>query len=117
MAGVQVAQVTNGTVSVGDWVRELPASHFQPCVCCLCRPPGGLRPSWRVRGITMERGRAYLWFGGERAYPADEYERVAAPHGSALEPLPMNGHASVALLLPDSAALSRLTVARGAATD
>jgi hypothetical protein len=34
-----MAAVANGVVRVDDWVRELPASHFQPCWCCLCRPP------------------------------------------------------------------------------
>jgi hypothetical protein len=117
MAGVQVAQVVNGTVCVGDWVRELPASHFQPCVCCLCRPPGGSRQSGRVRGIQVEQGRAYLWFGGERVFPADEFERIAAPQGSSHEAMAINGHASLAALLRDSAAGRRLMVYGGAANE
>lgn len=76
---IGVACVANGQVSVGDWVRELPASHFQPCYCCLCRPPGGERPILQIRGIHERRGAAYLRFADEDGYPAQEYERVAPP--------------------------------------
>ena len=76
---VRVAEVANGTVRVGDWVRELPARHFQPCSCCLCYPPAGTRPIYRVRGVYIEQGRHYLRLGGEHRYPAEEFERVDAP--------------------------------------
>ena len=74
-----MAAGANGVVRVDDWVRELPASHFQPCWCCLCRPPGGIRPIFRVRAIEREQGRAYLRFDGEHRYPAEEFERVEPP--------------------------------------
>ena len=75
----RMAEVANGTVRVGDWVRELPARHFQPCSCCLCYPPAGTRPIYRVRRIDIERGRQYLRLGGEHHYPAEEFERVDPP--------------------------------------
>ena len=74
-----MAAVANGVVRVDDWVRELPASHFQPCCCCLCRPPGGSRPIFRVRAIEREQGRTYLRFDGEQRYPGEEFERVEPP--------------------------------------
>ena len=80
MAGeAGTAPVANGRVRVGDWVRELPAAHFQPCHCCLCRPPSGARPILRVRAIEVQEGRAYLRFAGEDRYPAEEFERVDVP--------------------------------------
>lgn len=60
-------------------MRELPASHFQPCYCCLCRPPSGVRPSLRVAGIDVGHDRVYLKFEDEGAFPADEYEKVDPP--------------------------------------
>jgi hypothetical protein len=73
------ARVANGEVRPGDWVRELPASHFQPCYCCLCRPPLGVRPSLRVAGIELSQERVYLRLEGDGAFPADEYEKVDPP--------------------------------------
>ena len=66
-------------VRVGDWVGELPAKHFQPCSCCLCRPPGGARPIFRVRAVECEEGRTHLRFDGQHRYPAEEFERVDPP--------------------------------------
>lgn len=63
----------------GDWVRELPAEHFQPCYCCLCKPPSGERPVFQVEGVVEESGRAYLVLVDEGEFPADEFERVSAP--------------------------------------
>lgn len=60
-------------------MRELPATHFQPCYCCLCRPPSGVRPSLRVAGVDVGRDRVYLKFEDEGAFPADEYEKVDPP--------------------------------------
>ena len=80
--GDQAARVANGEVRPGDWVRELPASHFQPCYCCLCRPPSGVRPTLRVAGIDVTSDRVYLRFEDDGAFPADEYEKVdPPPHG------------------------------------
>ena len=74
-----VAYVANGLVRVGDWVRELPATHFQPCSCCLCRPPAGARPIYRIGGIEVHGGRSYLRFVTEHRHLADEFERVEPP--------------------------------------
>ena len=82
----RVARVSNGPVRVGDWVAELPASHFQPCACCLCRPPAGARPVFRIRAIESDGGRTYLRFGREHRYAADEFERVELP-GNAIDPV------------------------------
>jgi hypothetical protein len=77
--GDKFARVANGEVRPGDWVRELPASHFQPCYCCLCRPPAGVRPSLRVADIDITQDRVYLRFEGDGSFPADEYEKVDPP--------------------------------------
>jgi hypothetical protein len=105
----QTAQVANGTVRVGDWVRELPAEHFQPCDCCLCNPPDGVRPAWQVQRITVERGNARLWFGDDRGYPSDEYEWVTAPELSEEfeQPSAPGGPVDFARFLRDPAALAR----------
>jgi hypothetical protein len=50
-------------------------------------------------------------------FPADEFERIAAPEGSSNEATAINGHASLAALLRDSAAGRRLMVYGGAVND
>lgn len=73
------AEVVDGVVHIGDWVRERPADHFQPCYCCLCRPPGGERPIMEVRGIDVRNDVVYLRFADQSAFPADEFERAPSP--------------------------------------
>jgi hypothetical protein len=103
-----MAGVANGVVRVDDWVRELPATHFQPCACCLCRPPGGARPAFRIRAIELEHGRTYLRFDGEQRYPAEEFERVEPP-GKGSEPVIIGSDpAANAALLRDPEALARV---------
>jgi hypothetical protein len=72
-----VAQVSNGQVRVGDWVRELPAPHhIQPCACTLCRQvPDELRQA-QVRGIGERDGAMYIVLDNGYECPADELERV-----------------------------------------
>ena len=70
------AEVANGRVAVGEYVRELPANHIQPCDCCLCRPRGGERPLMRVQGIGERNGVVYLQLDHDYECPADEVERV-----------------------------------------
>jgi hypothetical protein len=103
-----MAGVANGVVRIDDWVRELPASHFQPCACCLCSPPGGTRPIFRVRAIELEQGRTYLRFDGEHRYAAEEFERAEAP-GAGAEPVAIGSDPAVnAALLRDPEALARV---------
>lgn len=103
-----MARVANGTVRVDDWVCELPAAHFQPCWCCLCRPPGGTRPIFRVRAIELERGRTYLRFDGEQRYPAEEFERVEPP-GEGPDPVVIRSDPGInSALLRDPIELRRL---------
>jgi hypothetical protein len=102
------AGVANGLVRVDDWVRELPATHFQPCSCCLCRPPGGTRPIFRVEGIEREQGRTYLRVDGENRYPAEEFERVEPPSNAADPVVIGSNPAANAALLRDPEALARL---------
>jgi hypothetical protein len=103
-----MAGVANGLVRVDDWVRELPASHFQPCACCLCRPPGGTRPIFRIRAIEVEQGRTYLRFEGEQRYPAEEFERVEPPGTTGADPVVIGRDpAANAALLRDPEALAR----------
>jgi len=73
----EVAQVTNGTVRVGDWVRELPAlHHIQPCACTLCRPvPDEMRRA-QVRAIGERAGALFVVLENGYECPADEVERV-----------------------------------------
>jgi hypothetical protein len=103
-----MAGVANGVVRVDDWVRELPASHFQPCACRLCRPPGGTRPIFRVRAIDLEQGRTYLRFDGEHRYAAEEFERVEPPGRGADLVVIGSDPAANAALLRDPEALSRM---------
>ncbi len=70
------APVSNGHARVGDLVRELPATHIQPCACCLCRPPGGERPALRIYGIAQRDGVLYLRLDDDYECPADELELV-----------------------------------------
>jgi hypothetical protein len=103
-----MARVANGVVRVNDWVRELPASHFQPCACCLCRPPGGTRPIFRVRAIEVEQGRTYLRFGGEHRYAAEEFERPEPPGPGAAPVVIAGDPAANAALLRDPETLARV---------
>lgn len=103
-----MAEVANGLVRVDDWVRELPATHFQPCACCLCSPPGGTRPIFRVRAIEREQGRTYLRFDSERRYAADEFERVDSPGNGADRVVVGSDPAASAALLRDPEALARV---------
>jgi len=74
------AQVSNGVVRVGDWVRELPAlHHIQPCVCTLCRAQPDEERMVQVQAIGQRDGQAYLLLPGGYECPADEVERVARP--------------------------------------
>ena len=70
------ALVANGWVKVGDYVRELPAQHIQPCSCCLCRPIGGERPSLRVHAIRTRDHMVFLQLDDDYECPADEVELV-----------------------------------------
>ena len=70
------AKVSNGVVKVGDFVRELPANHLQPCACCLCRPPGGERPPLLIMAIIERDGTTYLRLDQDYECPAEELERV-----------------------------------------
>ena len=97
-----------GVIQVDDWVRELPATHFQPCSCCLCRPPGGTRPIFRVRAIEREQGRTYFRFDGEQRYPAEEFERVDPPAKGADPVVIRNDPAANAALLREPEALARM---------
>lgn len=73
------ARVANGFVAVSDWVRELPARHFQPCYCCLCKPEGGERPIMRVDGIVHRNGATFLRVPEQGEISAEEFERVEPP--------------------------------------
>jgi hypothetical protein len=71
------AEVSNGVVHVGDWVRELPAKHhIQPCACCLCRDQPGVERNVQVRAIGQRDGTAYVVLTGGYECPAAEVERV-----------------------------------------
>jgi hypothetical protein len=74
-----VAPVANGSVRVHDWVRELPAKHFQPCYCCLCAPAGGERPIRQVKGIVQRNGKTMLSIPDLGEIDSDEFERVNPP--------------------------------------
>ena len=76
------AQVANGFVAVRDWVRELPANHFQPCYCCLCRPQGGERPAMQVQGIVRRNGTTFLQVPDLGEIASCELERVDPPGGA-----------------------------------
>ena len=72
------AQVSNGVVHIGDWVRELPAPHhIQPCACCLCREqPDEVRRA-QVHAIGERDGMTYLVLAHGYECPAEEVERIA----------------------------------------
>lgn len=80
---MSTVSLVNGPVRPGDWVRERPATHhFQPCYCCLCRPPSGERPVYRVKDIFggVSKDQAFLRLtDGEGHFPADEFELASAP--------------------------------------
>jgi len=71
------ARVANGVVRVGDWVRELPASHhIQPCACVLCQQvllPEGER-NVQVQAIGHRNGTVYLLLPDGYECPAAEVE-------------------------------------------
>jgi hypothetical protein len=71
------ALVSNGTVRVGDRVRELPAPHhIQPCACTLCRPRRDEERIVRVQAIGSRDGLVYVVLPGAYECPALEVERV-----------------------------------------
>ena len=71
------AEVANGIVRVGDWVRELPAPHhIQPCACTLCRDRPDSERNIQVRAIGQRDGTIYVVLTGGYECPADEVERV-----------------------------------------
>ncbi len=73
------AQVSNGTVHVGDHVRELPAlHHIQPCACTLCRERPPEERVVPVQAIGSRGGMVYVLLPGAYECPALEVERVDA---------------------------------------
>jgi hypothetical protein len=71
------AQVSNGLVHVGDWVRELPAAHhIQPCACTLCRERPDDERIVRVQAIGSRDGMVYVVLPGAYECPAIEVERI-----------------------------------------
>jgi hypothetical protein len=71
------AQVSNGTVRVGDRVRELPAGHhIQPCACTLCRQRPEDERVVPVQAIGSRNGMVYVVLPGAYECPAVEVERV-----------------------------------------
>jgi hypothetical protein len=74
---LQEAQVSNGVVRVGDFVRELPAlHHIQPCACTLCRDRPDDERIVRVQAIGSRDGLVYVVLPGAYECPALEVERV-----------------------------------------
>jgi hypothetical protein len=73
------ARTSNGVVRVGDWVRELPATHhIQPCACTLCRERPDEERVVRVDAIGSRNGTVYVVLSGAYECPALELERVDA---------------------------------------
>lgn len=73
------ARVSNGTVRVGDSVRELPAEHhIQPCACTLCRQRPESERVLRVAAIGSRNGTVYVVLPGAYECPALEVERIDA---------------------------------------
>jgi hypothetical protein len=71
------AHVSNGTVRVGDRVRELPAPHhIQPCACTLCRKRPEHERILPVQAIGSRNGMVYVVLPGAYECPAGEVERV-----------------------------------------
>ena len=71
------AEVSNGVVRIGDWVRELPAPHhIQPCACCLCREGPEEDRLVQVQAIGERAGSTYVVLDSGYECPADELERV-----------------------------------------
>ena len=69
--------VSNGLVRVGDFVRELPATHhIQPCACVLCRERPERERIVQVQAIGQRDGTAYVVLPGGYECPAAEVERV-----------------------------------------
>jgi hypothetical protein len=74
---VAQADVVNGTVRVGDWVRELPAAHhIQPCACVLCRPMPGVNRDVQVRALGRRDGKVFVVLDEGYECPALEVEKV-----------------------------------------
>lgn len=105
-----MTRLVNGSVNPGDWVRERPAGHhFQPCYCCLCRPPSGERPVFQVESIVSGPAvdRPYLRLVDEGEFPAEEFELAPSPprrttaHTAGTNRVDLRG-------LPDREALRRL---------
>ena len=72
------AEVSNGIVRVGDWVRELPAPHhIQPCACVLCRDQPEAERVVQVQAIGARETSAFLILDDGYECPALEVERVA----------------------------------------
>jgi hypothetical protein len=73
------ATVANGVVQVGDWVRELPATHhIQPCACYLCRPLPDADRNVQVQAIGRRDGTVYVVLHDGYECPALEVERIPA---------------------------------------
>jgi hypothetical protein len=74
---LEEAPVANGIVRVGDWVRELPATHhIQPCACTLCRVRPDEERNVRVLGIGRRNGTIYVLLPEGYECPASEVERA-----------------------------------------
>ena len=77
LLNLKEADVSNGTVRVGDRVRELPAlHHIQPCACTLCRKRPDNERVVRVAAIGSRNGTVYVVLPGAYECPALEVERV-----------------------------------------
>lgn len=68
--------VANGTACVGDFVRELPAAHIQPCACCLCGEGG--RPPRRLMAVADYEGMPWVLLDNEESAAAVDVERIHA---------------------------------------
>ena len=87
---LEEAEVSNGTVRVGDRVRELPAPHhIQPCACTLCRERPEEERVMRVSAIGSRSGTVYLVLPGGIRVPGAggrarrDLSALTAPIGSA----------------------------------
>lgn len=76
-SNLEQATVSNGVVRIGDWVRELPASHhIQPCACILCRERPDAERVLQVQAIGERAGTTYVVLPDGYECPALEVERV-----------------------------------------
>jgi hypothetical protein len=77
LLNLECTSVSNGEVHVGDFVRELPATHhIQPCACVLCRERPDTERIVQVQAIGQRDGTAYVVLPGGYECPASEVERV-----------------------------------------